>query len=58
MARLIYTAITSLDGYVADADGHFGWSAPDEEVHPFVNEFHGPTPFPQRCRPPALRVET
>jgi len=54
VARLIYTAITSLDGYVADADGHFGWSAPDEEVHPFVNEFHGPTPFPQRCCPPAL----
>ena len=25
-ARLIYSAITSLDGYVADADGNFDWS--------------------------------
>ncbi|MEO8475862.1 MAG: dihydrofolate reductase family protein [Actinomycetota bacterium] len=38
MAKLIYAAITSLDGYVADADGSFDWAAPDEEVHAFVNE--------------------
>ncbi len=38
MARLIYTAITSLDGYVADKDGNFDWAAPDEEVHRFVND--------------------
>ena len=38
MARLIYSAITSLDGYVADEDGNFDWSAPDEEVHSFVND--------------------
>jgi len=38
MGRLIYTAIASLDGYVADADGNFDWCAPDEEVHAFVNE--------------------
>jgi dihydrofolate reductase len=38
MGRLIYSAIASLDGYVADADGNFGWSAPDEEVHAFVND--------------------
>jgi dihydrofolate reductase len=38
MARLIYSAIASLDGYVADADGNFEWAAPDEEVHAFVNE--------------------
>jgi dihydrofolate reductase len=37
MGRLIYTAIASLDGYVADAEGGFGWSAPDEEVHAAVN---------------------
>ena len=37
-ARLIYSAITSLDGYVADRDGRFDWSAPDEEVHSFVND--------------------
>jgi dihydrofolate reductase len=38
VGRLIYTAIASLDGYVADADGNFGWAAPDDEVHAFVNE--------------------
>jgi dihydrofolate reductase len=38
MARLIYTAITSLDGYVADNIGNFDWAAPDEEVHSFVND--------------------
>src|SRR2546423_13451814 len=38
MARLIYTAIMSLDGYVADAKGNFDWAAPDEEVHRFVND--------------------
>ena len=38
MAKLIYAAITSLDGYVADADGNFDWAAPDEEVHAVVND--------------------
>ena len=38
MAKLIYTAISSLDGYVADAEGNFDWSAPDQEVHRFVND--------------------
>jgi dihydrofolate reductase len=42
MAKLIYSAITSLDGYVADKDGNFDWSAPDEEVHRFVNELERP----------------
>jgi dihydrofolate reductase len=37
MAKLIYAAISSLDGYVADSDGNFEWSMPDEEVHRFVN---------------------
>jgi len=38
MAKLIYSTITSLDGYVADKDGTFDWAAPDEEVHSFVND--------------------
>ncbi len=38
MANLIYSALTSLDGYVADADGNFDWAAPDEELHHFVND--------------------
>ena len=42
MAKLIYAAISSLDGYVADAEGNFDWSAPDDEVHRFVNELERP----------------
>lgn len=37
MARLTYTAIASLDGYVADRDGNFDWAVPDPEVHAFIN---------------------
>jgi dihydrofolate reductase len=42
MAKLIYSAIASLDGYVADEDGKFDWAAPDEEVHAFVNDLERP----------------
>lgn len=42
MARLIYSAIASLDGYVEDARGGFDWAAPDEEVHEFVNDLERP----------------
>jgi dihydrofolate reductase len=42
MGRLIYSAITSLDGYVADRDGHFDWSTPDEEVHRYINDRERP----------------
>ncbi len=42
MARLVYSAIASLDGYVADEAGNFDWSAPDEEVHAFVNDLERP----------------
>jgi RibD C-terminal domain len=38
MAKLIYSVITSLDGYVADEDGRFDWSVPDDEVHAVVND--------------------
>jgi hypothetical protein len=38
LARLIYSAITSLDGYVADGNGNFDWAEPDDEVHLFVND--------------------
>ena len=37
MARLIYSAISSLDGYIEDLQGEFDWAAPDEEVHGFIN---------------------
>jgi dihydrofolate reductase len=42
MAKLIYSVISSLDGYVADEDGHFDWAAPDEEVHTFINDIERP----------------
>ncbi|MEQ4206313.1 dihydrofolate reductase family protein [Actinopolymorpha sp. B17G11] len=42
MAKLIYTSIMSLDGYIEDEDGRFDWSMPDEEVHAFINEHEGP----------------
>ncbi|HET7060101.1 MAG TPA: dihydrofolate reductase family protein [Candidatus Saccharimonadales bacterium] len=38
MGKLIYLISTSLDGFVADKDGHFEWSKPSEEVHSFVND--------------------
>jgi dihydrofolate reductase len=38
MAKLIYSAIQSLDGYIADDDGNFEWAEPDEEVHTFIND--------------------
>ena len=42
MAKLIYSAIASLDGYIEDEDGKFDWAKPDEEVHTFVNDLARP----------------
>jgi len=42
MAKLIYYAISSLDGYIEDAYGKFDWAEPDEEVHAFVNDLVRP----------------
>jgi dihydrofolate reductase len=42
MARLVYAALTSLDGYVADERGNFDWAAPSDEVHAFVNDLQRP----------------
>jgi dihydrofolate reductase len=42
VAKLIYSAIASLDGYVADERGNFEWAAPDEEVHAFLNDLERP----------------
>jgi dihydrofolate reductase len=38
MAKLIYSAISSLDGYAADEKGNFDWAVPDDEVHAFIND--------------------
>ena len=42
MAKLIYSALASLDGYVEDKRGNFEWAAPDNEVHAFVNDLERP----------------
>jgi dihydrofolate reductase len=42
MARLIYSAIASLDGYIEDKQGKIDWGAPDDEVHAFVNDVERP----------------
>ncbi len=42
MGRLIYSTITSLDGYVEDADGNFDWARPDDELFAFINDLERP----------------
>ena len=42
MAELIYTAQTSLDGYVADEHGNFEWATPDNDVFAFINDLERP----------------
>jgi dihydrofolate reductase len=42
VAKLIYSAIASLDGYIEDEDGKFDWAEPDEEVHAFINDLERP----------------
>ncbi len=42
MAKIIYSALTSLDGYVADEEGNFDWAVPNEEVLEFVNDLERP----------------
>jgi dihydrofolate reductase len=42
MAKLIFSALASLDGYTADEDGNFDWAAPNEDVHAFVNDLERP----------------
>jgi dihydrofolate reductase len=38
MAKLMYSMLMSLDGYITDQNGGFDWAAPDEEVHAFANQ--------------------
>jgi hypothetical protein len=38
MAKLIYSMITSLDGYAEAAEGDLGFGAEDEEVHTFIGD--------------------
>jgi dihydrofolate reductase len=38
MAKLVYSMITSLDGYVNDTDGNIEWGRPDPEMFEYINE--------------------
>jgi dihydrofolate reductase len=38
MAKLVYSTITSLDGYIADDAGDIQWGAPDAQVAAFIND--------------------
>lgn len=38
MSKLIYAAMTSLDGFIEGEDGRFDWAMPDAEVHAFAND--------------------
>jgi dihydrofolate reductase len=42
VAKLIFSAITSLDGYVEDDAGEFDWAAPADEVLSFLNDLERP----------------
>ena len=42
MAKLVYSVLASLDGYVADEEGNFDWAMPDEQVHAFINDLERP----------------
>jgi dihydrofolate reductase len=42
VAKLVYSAIVSLDGYICDEDGDFDWAEPDDELHAFVNDLERP----------------
>jgi dihydrofolate reductase len=42
VAKLIYPALPSLDGYIEDDEGRFDWAMPDAEVHAFVNDLERP----------------
>ena len=42
MAKLIFSAILSLDGYIADKRGNFDWAMPSEQVHAFINDLMRP----------------
>ena len=50
MAKLIYSAIASADGYIEDAAGAFDWAATGEELNRFINDLERPMGLPLRRR--------
>ncbi len=42
MSHLIYSTISSLDGYIEDTEGKFDWAEPDDEVFKFITDLERP----------------
>src|SRR3546814_11938492 len=42
MAKLIYLSNISVDGFIEDEDGQFGWTEPDDEVFKFITDLMRP----------------
>jgi dihydrofolate reductase len=42
VAKLIYSAIMSVDGYIEDDTGKFEWAVPGENAHAFINDLMRP----------------
>jgi dihydrofolate reductase len=42
VAKVLYVAMMSLDGYIEDEQGNFDWAAPNHEVHRFINDLVRP----------------
>jgi hypothetical protein len=38
IARLVYSAMMSLDGFIEDTDGNFDRAEPDRAVHAFIDD--------------------
>jgi dihydrofolate reductase len=38
VAKLVYSVIASLDGYLTDENGNFDWGAPTPELFAFIND--------------------
>lgn len=63
MAKLIYSAIASADGYVEDAAGSFGWAAPPKICSASSTTWSGRQHLPLRApdvpgQPPSVRAFT
>ena len=57
MAKLIYTAITSLDVCIEDSQRNFDWSMPEDEVHSCINNLArgGQGGFPRSLEQPSTK---
>ncbi|HLU12015.1 MAG TPA: dihydrofolate reductase family protein [Oceanobacillus sp.] len=42
MSKLIYFMPMSMDGFIADENDGYDWSAPDDEVSALINDLHRP----------------